>query len=198
MFADRKLIGASGLIICLVAAGVWLKPVNPSLAFYTDPILLEFVFGIMIYRSWCWSCSAKPGVPPLAFLAAGIVLLVLQLERPVGEWRTLFWGVPAAAVLYGGLGALTFRVELLARLGEWSYALYLTHVFVVTFYIKHAISAVTTIELSWQMHYLVITVLAVLSAAVYHFIIEAPLSRWSLYMLRKGLLPGSARRLLSR
>ncbi len=81
-----------------------------------------------------------------------LVLLVLQWERPVGDLRMLFWGVPAAAVLYGALGTLTFRSPLLARLGEWSYALYLTHVFVITLYIKRIISAVTTIELPWQVH----------------------------------------------
>jgi exopolysaccharide production protein ExoZ len=122
----------------------------------------------------------------------GTVLLVLQWERPVGDLRMLFWGVPAAAVLYGALGTLTFRSPLLARLGEWSYALYLTHVFVITLYIKHIISAVTTVELPWQVHYLIMTILTLAGAAAYHMVVEAPLSRWTLRSLRRpraGLEP---------
>jgi len=191
VFADRKLVVASGLMICLVTAGILLKPVNPNLAFYTDPILLEFVLGILVYRTWSQTRSVGLNLAPLAIFVVGTVLLVLQWERPVGDWRVLFWGVPAAAVLYGSLGVITFKSKFLARLGEWSYALYLTHVFVITLYIKHVISAVTTIELPWQIHYLIMTVLAVLGAAAYHMIIEAPLSRWTLRLLRRRPAPRS-------
>jgi len=188
LFGDRKLMGTSAALICLVAAGVLFGPDSGALAFYSDPILLEFVFGILIFQSWSQSRGRDrgrgPGLVPIAVFTAGLLLLALQWERPVGEWRALFWGVPAAAVLYGGLSVLTFRSAVLARLGEWSYALYLTHVFVVTFYIKHAISTVTTIALPWQLHYLIITGVAVLAAAAYHYAVEAPLSRWSLRMLR--------------
>lgn len=185
LFADRRLYGASVFITCLVAAGLWLKPSDPTLAFYSDPILLEFVFGILVYRTWSQTRDAGPGLVPLAVFAIGAALLILQWERPVGDLRVLFWGVPSAAVLYGSLGALTFRSVWLTRLGEWSYALYLTHVFVVTLYIKHVISAVTTIALPWQVHYLIMTIFAVLGAAAYHFIIEVPLSRWTLRLLRR-------------
>ena len=65
LFADRRLIGASILMICLVAAGLWLKPENPSLVFYTDPILLEFVFGILVFQTWSGTREAGPGFTPL-------------------------------------------------------------------------------------------------------------------------------------
>ena len=184
LIGDRRLHGASLLIISLVALGLWVRPEDPSLAFYTDPILLEFVFGILIYRTWSRTRQLHHGLALVMFLT-GTVLLVLQWERPVGDLRMLFWGVPAAAVLYGALGTLTFRSPLLARLGEWSYALYLTHVFVITLYIKHIISAVTTIELPWQVHYLIMTIFTVAGAAAYHMVVEAPLSRWTLRSLRR-------------
>ena len=185
LFADRRLYGTSLIIISLVAAGAWLRPAGPTLAFYTDPILLEFIFGILVYSTWSRTRDSGPGLTPLAVFGAGAVLLLLQWERPVGDLRVLFWGIPSAAVLYGGLSILSFRSKLLARLGDWSYALYLTHVFVITLYIKHVISAVTTVELPWQVHYLIMTVFAVAGAAAYHMIIEAPLSRWSLRLLRR-------------
>ena len=185
LFGDRRLYGTSLVIITLVVVGAWLRPAGPTLAFYTDPILLEFVFGILVYSTWSRTRDAGPGLAPLAVFGAGAILLFLQWERPVGDLRVLFWGIPSAAVLYGGLGVLTFRSTLLARLGEWSYALYLTHVFVITLYIKHVISAVTTVEFPWQVHYLIMTAFTLAGAAAYHMIIEAPLSRWSLRLLRR-------------
>lgn len=189
LFGDRKLIGTSAVLASLVGLGQVFKPADLTLAFYTDPILLEFVFGIAVYRSWPRTGQAAPSLARLAIFVIGALLLIAQWERPVGDLRMLFWGVPSAAVLYGGLGVLTFRSPLLARLGDWSYALYLTHVFVVTLYIKHVISAVTTVELSWPVHYLIMTIFTVLGAAAYHMIIEAPLSRWSLRLLRKRPVP---------
>ena len=192
LFADRRLIGASILMICLVAAGLWLKPENPSLVFYTDPILLEFVFGILVFQTWSGTREAGPGFTPLLVFLAGAALLALQWERPVGDLRVFFWGVPAAAVLYGGLGSLTFRSAFLARLGDWSYALYLTHVFVITFYIKHAVSRVVMIELPWQVHYLIITAMSLAVAGAFYALVERPLSRWTLRKLRGRSVRGKA------
>lgn len=184
LFSDRRLLGASAVIICFVAVGILLNPATPSLVFYTDPILLEFVFGILIFHAWIRSRAEGVGIMSMAFFAAGILLLVWQWERPLAEWRAFYWGVPAAAVLYGGLGALRFKSALLARLGDWSYALYLTHVFVITFYIKHGIYSVTAIDLPWPVHYLIMTVLAFAVAGAFYTLVEVPFSRWTLRLLR--------------
>ncbi|MGJ8570383.1 MAG: acyltransferase family protein [Hoeflea sp.] len=186
IFGDRRLIGASGVIIALVAVGQWIRPVNQTLLFYTDPILLEFVLGILVFKTWNQTRETRQGLAPLAVLVAGCVLLFLQWERPVGDMRMLFWGVPAAAILYGGLGTLTFRNAFLARLGDWSYALYLTHIFVISLYIKHIISRVTFIELPWPVHYLIMVVSACAVAAVFYMCVERPLSRSALRKMRGG------------
>jgi peptidoglycan/LPS O-acetylase OafA/YrhL len=84
LFGDRRLHGASLLLIALVVLGLWFVPEDPSLAFYTDPILLEFVFGILIYRTWSGTRQLHHGLA-LAMFLTGTVLLVLQWERPVGD-----------------------------------------------------------------------------------------------------------------
>ena len=183
LLGDRRLISASAGIIALVVLGQWLRPSHPTLMFYTDPILLEFVLGILVFRIWNHLRESRRNLAPLAMLITGTLLLMLQWERPVGDMRALFWGVPAAAMLYGALGVLTFRNAMLIRLGDWSYALYLTHVFVITFYIRHVISQVTTIALPWQVHYLIMTVAACACAALFYVMIERPLSRWALKVM---------------
>ena len=184
LFSDRRLVGASGLLVGLVLLGLLFEPANPSLVFYTNPILLEFVFGIMVFRAWTGSHTASLRFAPLAVFITGILLLVWQWERPLVDWRPLYWGVPAAAVLYGGLETLRFRSSFLARLGDWSYALYLTHVFVVTFYIKFAITWSALGAWSWPVHYLIMTATAFAVAAFFSGIIERPLSDWALKRLR--------------
>lgn len=185
LFGDRRLFGASTVLIVLVTVGIVFQPGNSTLAFYSDPILLEFVFGALIFRAWRGSGWIGVNFICLMVFATGVVLLALQWERPLGDWRVYYWGVPAAAVLYGGLGVLRFTSPALARLGEWSFALYLTHVFVITFYIKHAISSVYELDVPWQAHYLAITVVCVAVAAVFHTVVERPLSRWTLHRLSR-------------
>ena len=120
LFSDRRLLGASGVIVCLVLIGFLFEPANPSLAFYTNPILLEFVFGIMIFRAKTGPHTAGLSLVPVVALISGTLLLVWQWERPLVDWRPLYWGVPAAAILYGGLETLRFRSSFLAHLGDWS------------------------------------------------------------------------------
>ena len=187
LFSDRRLVGASGVIICLALVGIVFQPAHPSLAFYTDPILLEFVFGILIFRTWRRTGSAGLSFAPLTVFALGALLLVLQWERPLVDWRAFYWGVPAAAVLYGALGALRFRSAFLARLGDWSYALYLTHLFVITLYIKHVIPSDAMIALPWPAHYMIMTVAAFAAAGGYYTLVEKPLSRWTLQRLSRRL-----------
>jgi peptidoglycan/LPS O-acetylase OafA/YrhL len=74
-------------------------------------------------------------------------------------------------------------IRLLARLGEWSYALYLTHLFVITFYIKHFISTVYEFDVPWPVHYIVMTASCIAVAAGFHVMVERPLSRWTLRKL---------------
>lgn len=184
LFSDRRLFGASGVILCLILAGFLFEPSGAGLAFYTNPILLEFVFGIMVFQMWIRTQSAGAGLVPLAVFVGGICLLVWQWERPLVDWRPYYWGVPAAAVLYGGLRILTFRNPLLARLGDWSYALYLTHLFVITCYIKFVIPSPVLNELPWQVHYLIMTVTAFAAAGCFYTAVERPLSRWTLKRFR--------------
>lgn len=198
LFGDRRLIGASALLLTLVAIGLVVDPGHPTVGFYTDPMLLEFVFGILIFNLWSRTKDQKSQAGSLAAFVSGVLLLIIQWETPVGEWRALFWGAPAALVLYGGLGCLSFRSQLLARLGDWSFALYLTHIFVVTFYIKHVVVRMTTVSLPWQAHYLIMTVIAVAVAAAFYRLVEQPFSALSLRLLRGTRIkaPASAQRLV--
>ncbi|WP_420409038.1 acyltransferase family protein [Hoeflea sp.] len=184
LLGDESLSKTSAVLCGLVAFGLVFQPAHQTLMFYSDPILLEFVFGIMVFRAWRKSDGAAFGVLSWFAFVLGMALLAVQWERPLTDWRMFFWGIPAMAVLYGGLGVLRFSSPVLARLGDWSYALYLTHVFVITFYIKFAISAVYGYDVPWPVHYLALIAICTLVSAVFYTVVERPLSGWVLRRLK--------------
>jgi peptidoglycan/LPS O-acetylase OafA/YrhL len=98
-----------------------------------NPIVLEFAFGIGLAVLWMrgWRLPDAIGWPALGVAAA---LLVVMPKLALGS-RLLSWGIPAAVLLAavvsleGRLGPVLPRLVL--GLGAASYAIYLTHGFVL-------------------------------------------------------------------
>lgn len=176
VFGDRRLIGTTAVLLLAVLAGALFSPSHPVARFYTDPIIIEFAFGIFIWQLW----EGGQGRNRAASLVLGLLALVallLQFELDPGSARPILWGVPVAMILYASLGLLTFRSRILATLGDWSYAFYLTHLFVVAFWVRLAVPAMTEAGLTipWQLHYLAITVMGISAAGLFYTFVERPL-----------------------
>ena len=69
--------------------------------------------------------------------------------------------------------------------GRLVHALYLTHLFVITFYIKHVIPSDAMIELPWPVHYLIMTVAVFANGRDLQQVCGRPLSRLVLDKLRR-------------
>ena len=180
-----------GVLVALVALGTLVSP-PPPLAFWADPIVLEFALG------------AGLGLARLAGLrlpsGARIALALLGLAGMLGAaWhlggegevpgfaRPLLVGLPAgllvAAAAFGpGLGrgriaALPAPLRALAVLGDASYALYLTHPFAL----RAGREALLRLGLAPALHPWVamaaMTGLALLAALAVHRLVERPLTR---------------------
>ena len=131
--APRRLAlaGTVASLAGLVALG-WAWPAPPPLlAFWTDPILLEFGFGIglaILHHAGV----RVPSWTGLPLLAAGLTLLLTAGHGP----RPLTFGLPAtllvATTLLAERPLLSRSLRRLAlQAGATSYALYLSHLFVV-------------------------------------------------------------------
>ena len=118
----------TGLFLALVIAGRLFALPQP-LAFWCDPVILEFCFGMMIalaYREGfrLWRAAAA------VLVIAGFAALAFG---PAADWpRLAVWGVPAAAILAGavlvtppGEGGVVARAFVF--LGDASYSIYLVH-----------------------------------------------------------------------
>jgi peptidoglycan/LPS O-acetylase OafA/YrhL len=110
-----------------------LWPEGPVLwRFYTDPIILEFLFGILLHQLYLLWPAMREGSLPLAsgLFVAGVAFYVLLFGFPdvVGK------GAPAALIVAAFL-CLTFSgrriVALLVLLGDASYSLYLSHPYIL-------------------------------------------------------------------
>ncbi|MDI4666070.1 acyltransferase [Xanthobacter autotrophicus] len=152
---------------------------NAFLAFYTAPIMLEFVFGLAL---GLWYLEG----PPLArgwgyvFLAAGFVSLLAQGDV-APETRVIQWGIPAAMVVAGALvlerARPVRRIGALALLGDASYALYLVHGMVLSAVGQVLAHLPLPAPLSFFACALAGVGAALLAAIVLHLAVEKPLLR---------------------
>lgn len=134
-----------GVPLTMAALGVaaLLLPDSATRSFLTNPIMLEFLFGVGL--AWLYRKGRRPSSPLVYSLVALALFSLASLWNPwsapeitggLSEHVRFFaWGVPAALMTWGWLAPLRAQGRLwrwLGLLGNASYALYLTHTFVMT------------------------------------------------------------------
>lgn len=148
--------------------------------FWTNPIILEFLFGILLAAGFVsgWRMTHNMAIVGLTAGFAGLVfgnILALQLV----DWRFALHGIPAALIVMSAV-CLTLEPanagsKTLVRLGDASYALYLSHPFSVN--IVALIVGKLGVGFGWL--FLPIGLVAALVVSVIVFlIIERPLLGW--------------------
>jgi peptidoglycan/LPS O-acetylase OafA/YrhL len=137
-------IAAVGLLGAIVLFGQLTADLPAPLRFWSDPILLEFAFGMglaLLYRG---------GVRLPTVVCAGILLfgagalwwsgMVLAPRIPPSNSRVVTWGIPAMLIVAGvilrrSVGGPARRSPF-GRLGDASYSIYLIHPLVVAAIIR--------------------------------------------------------------
>ena len=125
-------LGVVAAITVLVAFGQLTWTGNAQIGFWTDPIVGEFAFGVLLGALRLDGVQLSRPVR-LGLIAAGLAIM-LAIGVDDTQSRALSYGIPAAcfvaAVSFGSGRAGT---SLIARagllLGDASYALYLVHLF---------------------------------------------------------------------
>lgn len=120
----------------LILLAQWTHTDSPSLLKYGDTITFEFLFGSIAAAILVSGWVSK--IPPawlFGFLAIGVVALMTGsiFTEPANN-RWLFRGIPAAIILLA-MVAIELRHPwkniVLHRIGDATYSIYLTHIFVV-------------------------------------------------------------------
>lgn len=118
-------------ISLLVAAGQAVDIDHVAWRFYTNPIMLEFVFGIVLYLLHSRWPALFAG--QIALIAALATLLLLRQTIPGLPW-IFANGVPAAALVAAVLPwtpRQTPLISMFVLFGDASYSLYLVHPYII-------------------------------------------------------------------
>ena len=193
----RAVLAATLALGVAVVVGALVAPIFAPLVLVTRPIVLEFAAGMglaLLYRRGV----RLPGAARLLLaLAAGAALSWdgMASAAQKSDWitpndllRVLAWGVPAAALVAAGTlrrpGAVGTSPPLrtMVALGDASYALYLTHPFVVGALRRAWSAAHLDARLGWGAMVVVAVLLACGVALLVHRGLERPfgaaLRRW--------------------
>ncbi|CAD6522282.1 acyltransferase family protein [Paraburkholderia metrosideri] len=146
--------------------------------FYTNPIVLEFVFGccVGVFYTSGRTVSLTAAVALLLVTAAAGKAFAPTLTDTN---RFLVFGLPALAVFIAGL-SLESKVRwnaLLERIGDSSYSLYLTHVFSVPIAAKVLRMADGQHRLSGDVICVAVVVISTIVGLVSYRLLERPLGR---------------------
>lgn len=177
VFCVVIVLGAAVLI------GLLFEPINVVVETWTQPIILEFAFGLLIGLAY-----RRGLLVPNSVRVAAVVFAVMLLAFDVGQLshlaqtpndfrRALGWGVPTALILAASvLGAdplpLSFE-KAAGALGDASYSLYLTHPFVFLL-LQRVWAKVFGVHLLWIMITIGLIFAVSLSIAI-NKMIERPL-----------------------
>ena len=126
-----------GVTICLliggVTAGYVLQPTQVIFRFWLEPILLEFVAGMVgfkIYDIMRKHPMARLCGVALMFGGALVCVLLFQRFSHLGTHRIVVFLLPATMIVVGASLAPNFSViwaQISSKLGDASYAIYLVH-----------------------------------------------------------------------
>ena len=132
-------------IIGAYAIAFILRPIGPPFQFFGNPIILEFFLGVAIAYAPNWRRGIW-GIPfgTIWLLGAGLIGIApafqtMDLLLGVdGLERVLIFGIPSAMIVYGAL-QIKARESVWTYLGDASYSLYLSHMFILLLFLQFAL-----------------------------------------------------------
>lgn len=192
----RALSGIAALFLALVAMGAVFSPAAGPFAFWTRPIILEFVMGAFLALIFLAGRRLSPwqALLLLIFGLVGFAATTISGFDAHGAWRPLLWGLPAVLIVAAAVlrdAERESKSGLLVSfvlLGDASYALYLLHPLVIRalrltwdrFGLSHSVSPWLFVGLA--------LLLIVPAAILVHLFFERPMTRH----IQKLLTPAPA------
>ena len=137
LFLPQRLrLGALLAVLAVMGtARLWIDYAgNPAISLYSQSIVLEFGFGVLLGCAYMNGLERRIGGRhgwkiALALFSAALAALVMR--EAMTESRALHWGVPALLIVAGGLFLEPYARSRPSRslkfLGDASYSIYLSH-----------------------------------------------------------------------
>jgi len=161
----------------LVALGAWLQPTGPILGSYLDPIMLEFLAGIVlaILAPYLARCGAMLGA---LLFCAGVVWIAVVYGYDMALPRLVSHAIPSIMAVTGALmlepwaRAHPSRIGLL--LGDASYSIYLAHPFAQRVFLLAVIHAVGLPNINANVYMFSTFCISILAGVICYLVLERP------------------------
>lgn len=182
---ERAVAMVVGCLVGGVALAAIFQPDLLQLRFWLRPITWEFAFGALIALIFVRGVVLAP-IMRAAMIAAGLAIWLVPISwlgdntgPGIYGWsRLCIWGTGAvliaAAAVLGPTSLRSTWSKVISLLGDSSYALYLLHPFVFLL-VKAALAIVTFPPVLYWPVVLTACGLAIVTAALFHSIVERPL-----------------------
>lgn len=179
MLSKHAPIFCSIQVLALTEIGRLVQYENVVLDFYTDSVMLSFVWGCGAYLLFRHAPTIVIKLKPLGPLAASIMLV--QNWWPLPLPPEFAFGLPAAFLLLSVLHmgpASSASARILKTIGDASYPLYLSHPYVVQSFVKIVIP-LFGVSLATITIFSVVALLGSIAASVVlFFTLEKPINSW--------------------
>jgi exopolysaccharide production protein ExoZ len=119
------------VFVTLALLGLFIHSGNALVSFYTSPLPLEFMFGVLLYKLRNTFMGRLSRNAAVVVLVAGFAVLAIEngfMTRVVADGIPAVFIVGSAIVVFNNV-----RLPLLRLLGDASYSIYITHVFALEF-----------------------------------------------------------------
>ena len=210
VFFDRiraVLVATAALLVCVLVGQCWGDSLSTFWKSFTNPLMLEFVIGMWIAMAFSFGIRISQMLSALLILAAFAMICCLPSSGAQDVARAVRWGggfsLIVIAVAFAKASARSSFWKPLVLMGEASYAIYLTHWFVMmspphalvsafeptAHPIPYSIAIVTATTLVGIVAYLAVEKPII---ALLWFVARGPFRS----QLQKSLRPQASRRLL--
>jgi exopolysaccharide production protein ExoZ len=123
--------GVIAVLTAMVITNALGLPAPPWLKFLSDPIVLEFAFGMLVALAYRRNVALPVWLRALMIVTGAIAVWFTAATMPPSHWRVIVWGLPEAVVVAGAvLGPpppASRLTQLKTTLGDASYSIYLLH-----------------------------------------------------------------------
>lgn len=166
----------SMILLTLATLGLFIQSDNALVRFYTSPLPLEFLFGIVLYKAQRYYTGLINRNTAIVVLIIGFALLAIKIPSP---GRFVSYGIPAVFIV--GSAIIVFenkRLPLLRLMGDASYSIYITHLFALEFavYLGHLLKLSDPSLMNMVLAFVMQMIIATIMGVVIHKVIEKPVT----------------------
>lgn len=190
LFSNPKLILVGWASVTALLYAFAPKGINPAIDIISSPLVFEFMVGCPV----AWAVKSGYQAKASALFATAIVWYIASINLMQGQefylHRTVCYGIPAALIVWACLQLNNFN-NLMCKIGDASYSIYLSHILVLSVLGRMWASIGSEGIISHTLWIICLLTAPVAFGILNYCFVEKPLLSWTKALNTKSLLPQS-------